>query len=213
MLRMSTRPIETFAQRLKKARQQRHLTQEELGIRAGEKQPNISKMERGDILQTTAIARLSQALEVPSEWLELGLGKEPDWSDEQHSSEGLNAYTVAHDLSHPEGDDEPITIQWEFVVSAVSSLPARFRLAMPDDALAPHTRRGTVLIFSTTVAPIFGHGVLVVDGAGQRHVRRYAQGPAGRWIAEARNNAYLSLDSADGVQVLAVVVGRETGEV
>lgn len=92
-------------------------------------------------------------------------------------------------------------------------LPHRFRLAVPDDALAPDTPRGTVLIFSTTAPPAFGHGVLVQDSTGQRHVRRYSQGPAGRWLAEARNSAYLTLDSFDGLQVLAVVVARETGEV
>lgn len=117
-------------------------------------------------------------------------------------------------MSHPQHDDEPTTCSWEFIVSAViEDLPKRFRLAVPDDALAPATPRGTVLIFSTATAPEFGKGVLVQDSAGQRHVRRYAQGPGGRWLAEARNTAYITLDSASGLQVLAVVVARETGDV
>lgn len=84
---------------------------------------------------------------------------------------------------------------------------------MPDDALAPSTPRGTLLLFETAAAPVFGHGVLVEDSAGQRYVRKYAQGPAGRWLAVANNAAYLSLDSADGVRVLAAVTWRATGEV
>lgn len=128
------------------------------------------------------------------------------------TSGGLGIRPADQDLSHPTADDEPTTTSWEFVLSA-ATLPPRFRLAVPDDALAPGTPRGTVLIFSTSAQPAFGHGVLVQDAGGSRYVRRYAQGPGGRWVAEARNSAYLTLDSAAGLQVLAVVVGRETGEV
>ena len=84
---------------------------------------------------------------------------------------------------------------------------------MPDDALAPDTPRGLVLHFSTEAAPVIGHGVLVQDAAGGRHVRRYAQGLGGAWRAEARNTAYMTLHSGDGVQLLAVVTGRDSGEV
>ena len=129
-------------------------------------------------------------------------------------SGGVAIHPVAHDLSHLKPDHEPTYYTWEFMLSAViADLPKRFRFAMPDDAMAPDTPRGTVLVFSLDAPPTIGHGVLVQDATGQRHVRRYAQGLGGQWKAEARNKAYLTLDSADGVQLLAVVVGRETGEI
>jgi hypothetical protein len=42
-------------------------------------QPDISKIERGAIQQTTGIARLAAALHVPAGWLERGDGAEPNW--------------------------------------------------------------------------------------------------------------------------------------
>ena len=98
-------------------------------------------------------------------------------------------------------------------LAAAHSLPPRFRLAMPDDAMAPKTPRGTVLIFSTAAPPSIGAGVLAQDAEGRRHVRRYAQGIGGGWVAEARSGAYRPLHSGTGLQLLAVMVGRETGEV
>lgn len=94
-----------------------------------------------------------------------------------------------------------------------AALPKRFKLPMPDDAMAPDTPRGLVLHFSTEAAPVIGHGVLVQDAAGGRHVRRYAQGLGDAWRAEARNSAYMTLHSDAGVQLLAVVTGRDSGEV
>ena len=146
--------------------------------------------------------------------IEAKLALPSGWMDQHHPSEGVAFHTEAHDLSQPQPDHEPHQYTWEFMMSAdPAALPKRFRLPMPDDAMAPDTPRGTVLVFATDTVPAFGHGVLVQDQAGQRHVRRYAQGPAGRWKAEARNTAYLTLDSADGLQVLAVVVARQTSEI
>lgn len=144
-------------------------------------------------------------------WAEY-LAGQTAWTPQQPAPAGLDMHSVAHDLSQPNSDHEPITCSWEFILSAVP-LPPRFRMAAPDDAMAPLTPKGTVLIFSTDAEPAFGHGVLVEDATGMRYLRRYAQGPGGRWIAEARNSAYLALDSASGLRVLAVVIGRETGEI
>lgn len=175
----------------------------------------------GNGKQTKTIGKLEavQAIERESGfsalWLAKGMGpkRAANWTPPQHAPKGVIVSSVAQDLSQPQFDDDPTTCTWEFILStAASGLPKRFKLAMPDDALSPHTPRGVVLIFSTGQEPIFGHGVLVEDAAGQRYVRRYAQGPAGRWIADVHNNAYLALDSAEGLKVLAVVTGRETGE-
>ena len=136
------------------------------------------------------------------------------WTPTQHPPEGRAAAGVAHHLTHPKFDDELPLHQWEFILSVpASDLPKRFRAPMPDDALAPDTPRGLVLYFSTEVAPVIGNGVLVQDAAGGRHVRRYAQGLGDAWRAEARNTAYMTLHSGDGVQLLAVVTGRDSGAV
>ena len=96
----------------------------------------------------------------------------------------------------------------------LGDIPERFVLAMPDDALAPHTVRGTRLLFVKGDQPTsFGVGVLVRDAQGQHHVRRYVQGPAGQWAAEARNTAYRSIGASDGALIVAWVEGRFDGAV
>lgn len=58
------------------------MTQGQLAAAAGLKQPDVSKLERGLIKQTTGIARLADALRVPFRWLEFGEGDTPDWDGE-----------------------------------------------------------------------------------------------------------------------------------
>lgn len=93
-------------------------------------------------------------------------------------------------------------------------LPDRFICAVPDDALAPTTPRGTRLIFDRQAPPVPGWGVLVQDGDGKRHVRRYVVASGDRWIGAASNPAYAALKSAeDRLEVLAVATGRFDGSV
>ena len=73
------RETDTLGGRLRLARNKRRLTQDELADLAAMKQPDISKLERGDMLKTTGMARLVAVLRVPAAWLELGLGDEPLW--------------------------------------------------------------------------------------------------------------------------------------
>jgi transcriptional regulator with XRE-family HTH domain len=75
------RPVETLAQRLSRARKKRGLSQTKLAELSGLKQSDISKLETGNMLKTTGMARLARALLVSDLWLELGEGPEPDWGD------------------------------------------------------------------------------------------------------------------------------------
>lgn len=63
---------ETLGIRLKKARSDAGLTQEELARSAGVTQKTISKIERGDQVATAAIVPLARALGVTPEWLAEG---------------------------------------------------------------------------------------------------------------------------------------------
>lgn len=74
------RELDSLAARLKLAREKRGFKQVGLAKASGLRQPDISKLEKGLILQTTAMARLAAALNVPAAWLELGLGDEPNWN-------------------------------------------------------------------------------------------------------------------------------------
>lgn len=92
-------------------------------------------------------------------------------------------------------------------------LPAVFEIAMPDDAMAPEIPAGRQLIFErTSTMPRPGTRILIADGSGRRHVRRFAEGRDGAWRALPDNRAHMDLDShQDRLELLAVLrwVGAE----
>lgn len=113
----------------------------------------------------------------------------------------LDAYTVV-----------PKMTTWEAVLRS-EQLPDSFALEMPDDALEPRIAKGTKLIFDTMTPPRPGAGVLVEDNAtGGRYVRRYVEAGGGAWVAQAVNDAYISLPG-HSAKVLAVMIGRLDGSV
>lgn len=65
---------DTLAKRVKELRKERKLNQEQLAEAAGMSQSDISKIERGDMLQTTKIAQLARALKCDAYWLATGDG-------------------------------------------------------------------------------------------------------------------------------------------
>lgn len=70
--------METFAKRLKFAREREKLTQQELADKSGVKQPAISKMERGVVFETAGMISLARGCKCDPEWLESGKDK-PGW--------------------------------------------------------------------------------------------------------------------------------------
>lgn len=116
---------------------------------------------------------------------------------------------VAHPLSFSLADDG-LPLDWEDIV-ATDQLPSRFCCAVPDDALAPRTLRGTRFTFDRNAQPAPGLVVLVEDASGTRYVRRYTQGAGHHWTASAADG-YVTLDSiTHGLRLLAVAVSRWDG--
>jgi len=66
--------MDTLAKRVRSARKYRKLSQDELAELSGLKQPDISKIERGDILKTTGLLALARALRCAPDWLDTGDG-------------------------------------------------------------------------------------------------------------------------------------------
>ncbi len=198
------RVIDSLAGRLRAARQARGLTQEALAERSDMKQPDVSKLEKGLMQQTTGIARLAAALGVSPAWLELGIGPDPDWDNPSPPTER----GVAQSLSLSPFETPPV-ITWETVMRQ-QPLPAFFRLAIPDDATGPEYPRGLELVWSTGKTPQIGSLVLVRDGHGRAHVRQYRQGRSpDRWIAGAASAAFADFDSVDdSITVVAVAQWR-----
>lgn|GEM_PF-1862577 len=141
-----------------------------------------------------------------------GLDARTGWTPEQHSPAGVGTGALAHDMSELVPEDEPPKIEWEFILTG-AVLPARFEAAMPDDALAPRTTRGTRFTFSTTAAPTDGDVVIVETPAGRRYMRLFFALGGGEWEARTRDPAQPPLHSGrDGIKLLAAATHRAGGQ-
>lgn len=153
-----------------------------------------------------------------SQWLGGTRSIEDETAREIEKRLGLARWTMdaQHDASAPQlgGGIDPKTLD-AFTVPPITAwgelmtmdkLPEVFRVAAPDDALAPKIPRGTELIMAAGVAPRPNQVVLVRDAAGTLHLRRYGQGAGSNWRALAPNEAYLALEAErDGLVLLAAL--------
>ena len=151
-----------------------------------------------------AAANLTDALGLPAGYFE----KPAPVEDLQppkggHWVEGPRiGVTSGNWLSLVEPTIEPRTILWESLLS--EPLPQQFKMAVPDDALAPAYPAGSLFIWSTVKEARVGSVVLVRDEFGQPHARRHGQGRApGQWVAEATGPGFLPFSGA-AVTLLAV---------
>lgn len=214
---MMDRELNTLARRVRYARNKRGFSQGKLAADSGLKQPDISKIELGTIGKTTGIARLARALGATPEWLEDGVGPEPDWSAPVGADVARESATqlgqAISALAHPVMLDEftvPSTITWGDV-KTMAKLPARFIVLMPDDALAGHIDKGTALVFERDLAPASGRTVLIQTNNGDRCIRVYAHVLGDHWQAQfTAKSGYVTLDSKEhGLKVLATMKWRE----
>lgn len=198
-----SRELVTFGQRVRYARTQRKIKQEQLAAAAQMRQPDISKIERGDTKETPAIARLARALGVDAQWLELGVGPEPDWAAPLDGG-------GAHAVSLSSLETVPSTTWEQLEMTTGTELPRTFRICIEDNSMEPRVRPGAWVHFNSRETARPGDGVLVRDRTGKVHFREYRAGPPGSWQAHAENASYAPLESVrDGLQVLAVLMAVE----
>lgn len=226
-------PNDTLARRVAFARKERGMTQAGLAKASGLKQPDISKIELGLIQKTTGIARLAQALGVPVDWLEQGLGAEPVWSADDLMfsrnfppgqqirpytpvSEALalhkmeEAQSVYHAVSHRQPIIQLQELSWEDLVGAKIDGP--FQMHIPGDELAPAHRRGELGRFTPGAPPRPGRPVLLRDDAGAFHLRLYREGAGGSWEGYSEQPGFKTLESdAHGVEIVAPMTGSDWG--
>lgn len=198
-------PPLTLAQRLKMAMERKRISQAALARAVGIRQPSVADWLSGKTvsLRSKSVLKAAAALECDPGWLATGSGS-PGWTDAQHSVAGEPParWAVAQVLSLPPVYSPLIT--WG--ENMTKELPRKFRVAAPDDSMAPRVRTGELLEFDTSLQPRAGDGVLVRDDAGHHFFRIYRERRPGHWEAAALNPAFQALDSErDGLHVLAVL--------
>lgn len=121
---------------------------------------------------------------------------------------GAGIHGVAHDLSQLSPIVDPQTIDWGVVMLGV--LPPVFALQVKDDAMSPFLAVGDLVRFSSERKPVAGRPVLFRDKDGNPYIRDYMPKRQGAWMAVARNDAYMPMDSeADGLTIIAVMTGMD----
>jgi hypothetical protein len=187
--------------RVGKLIEDKETSQTAVAIALGLPQQNLSALIRRDSKTSEHAAALARHFGVSLEWLLTG-GDTPDDTPEA-PSQSPTRDGVAHDLSL-DVFKVPHLSTWEELMQA-EPLPELFRVAVPDDALAPKIQRGAELVLATGTVPRPSQVILVRERAtGKLHLRRYAQGTGDNWQARAPNVDYPTFDSTQ-LELLATL--------
>lgn len=207
--------LDTYGRRLAVARKARGLTQAQLARAAGIGQSDVSKLERGEMMKSTATVRLAAAVDVHPNWLEQGGLPHPDFVT------GITVRSGPRLVALPSRPRVGIDIEdaraaelrevsWGELMGA-KELPDSFTLPVdgqPLGGFAPGER----VIFSRSARPIPGKPVLLVDTDGNYFMRRYVERKPGQWRAVADSDGLDPLDpERDGVTIFAAGIGTQYG--
>lgn len=100
--------------------------------------------------------------------------------------------------------DAPV-LTWEKLMN--TTLPQRFSVEVPDQALAPELITDDLVTVDCSVDPAAGDFVLCRDSFGFFYLREYRARRPGAWVAASLNPSFEPLDSEkDGLQAIGVVV-------
>lgn len=202
--------VNTFADRLKQAREAAGLNQTQLAEKSGVGQSAISMYERGMRKRSKEIVSLAGALNVDARWLETGHGSRTLQTE-------LKAQEVAIE-SHWPADTPHLGVAQRLILDGQTVLILSrdqvmsevdqdlFAYAVPDEAVEGQLERGALVVWQRSRAPRFGRPVLVRVGD-ELHVRLYEQGRApGQWIARATRAGFASFDSSTDQAVIVAAL-------
>lgn len=207
--------METLAQRVKFARKRLGLKQQQLADAAGIGQSDVSKIERGLIVRTTAIPALARALRCNPYWLETG-EDEPQWDNESNTTAGpavrgtvpliswvqAGSWGEVVDNLQP-GDAE----EWIATTARVSS--SAFALRIVGDSMAPRVPDGAIVIFDPGRG--YNHGSLVLAKRTGDQLATFKQlwYDGGVPYLKPLNERYPMLDMPEDTRIIAVAVKLE----
>ena len=197
--------VNDLASRLRSARVELGLTQEELASKAGVRQGTIGNIESGVRKNPRELLAIAKAANVRAEWLKDG--EAPRHAAADQSGGDLSASPMAHQVSYLRNTLQPLTR--EQVMERAGELQGEFWVELWDDAISSEFSRGTLTLWDADLKPEFGD-LVIIQGQDQRiHVRVYAESLATGWQGKPLNDDYDPIPGSDSVKVIAVFLSAK----
>ena len=175
--------MENLAKRIKSARLLRGLTQVQLSALSGVKQSDISKLERGNSLKTTALVAISRALGVRADWMDTGDGVMDSSAAPQDTwnvtSASMGATRVpliscvqAGAWTETAADFKPgDAVDW--LVTDLNVSKHAFANEIKGDSMLPEFKPGDRVIIDPEVSPMPGDFVVARNGKEEATFKKY----------------------------------------
>jgi DNA-binding XRE family transcriptional regulator len=181
----------SIANRIREGRKRLGLSEQQFGEAVGVSRGAVQQWESG----ATAPKRANQ--KAVADLLGITVG---DLMDDNFPASKGEAHAVSL-----RGITVSPSVEWGDLMTT-RTLPPVFKVAAPDDALAPTLRAGQHVEITRDIQPRPGDGVLVRDRSGEHYLRVYRERRKGEWSAAAQSPAFEPLESArDGLTVVGVV--------
>lgn len=191
--------METLAKRTRYARTRLGLTQAEVADLAGMKQPDISKIERGEILRTTGLLGLARALKCNANWLDTGDG-DPGFDAPQEASNvtpGPDIRGTVPLLSSVQAGAFKEFLDSEYsggsgVVMIPTTVPVNrytFALRVQGDSMEPRFTEGMLLIVEPELDAQHGDFVIVKNGSEETTFKQLVK-DGSDWFIKPLNPRY-----------------------
>lgn len=192
--------MDTLGKRLKHARLERGLTQQQLASASGVKQSDISKLERGGSNTTTGVVRLAKALNCSAEWLDTGegamWGENPVQAIDLEENEDfpairrvrfkLSAGASGFAVDYLDGEGAPIVFRRTWLASKGLFAEKLFAVSVANGSMEPGLYDGdTVVVNTASVQPKDGV-VFAVNYEGEMVIKRLVR-DAGQWWLSSDN--------------------------
>lgn len=207
--------FETLAARVKLGRARRELTQQQLADESGVKQSDISKMENGKILRTTAIPALARALRCNPHWLDTGKG-EPEWDNQSNTATGpvvrgmvpLISWVQAGQWGDIVDNFQPGDAD-EWIPTTANVAVTAFALRIRGDSMAPKVPDGSIVIFDPDRDYHHGSLVLVKRTGDETATFKQLWYDGSTAYLKPLNDRYPMLDMPANSKIIAVAVRLE----
>ncbi|HKB60058.1 MAG TPA: S24 family peptidase [Gallionellaceae bacterium] len=196
----------TLGQRIKARRKDLGLSQGKLGELAGLDQTVISKLERGDVQETSRIAELASVLRCDALWLATGKAESGNVSNVAHSAANrvpLISFVAAGNWgdavdNYAPGDAEA------WVETTVPVKRHTYALRVEGDSMEPRFPNGAILIVEPEAEAKNGSYVIVRQNGTDATFKQLVH-DGGRWYLKPVNPRYPIMELAEDAVLCGVV--------